>query len=177
MLVSRPGARLRKARITIQISPSGRLSVLVRTRMQLIWKLSIWLQPSGRAHNWYGNCMLKFSRPDVHPPWSGRVKPYMEITCSGHETARKSVSHRPDAALKQERFLAKFLKYPVAQLSVRTASVHITAVAHSAPQPINRGPWALRTARLRYWIPQERKEVQDPSEAVTSVLRYIWSLS
>jgi hypothetical protein len=60
---------------------------------------------------------------------------------------------------------------------VRTTSVHITAIAHSAPQPINRGPWALRTARIRYWIPQELKEVQDPSEVVSSVLRYIWSLS
>jgi hypothetical protein len=47
-VVSRLDARLRKARIAIQISPSGRLSVLVRTRVQLIWKLSIRLQPSGR---------------------------------------------------------------------------------------------------------------------------------
>jgi hypothetical protein len=38
--------------------------------------------------------------------------------------------------------------------TVLTAFAHITAVAHSAPQPINRGPWALRTARIRYWIPQ-----------------------
>jgi hypothetical protein len=97
----------------------------------------------------YGNCVLKNCRPDVHPPWSGRAKPYMEITCNGRATVRTSVSHRPDAGLKQERFLAKFLENPVAQLSVRTASVHITAVAHSAPQPINRGPWALRTARIQ----------------------------
>jgi hypothetical protein len=59
------------------------------------------------------------------------------------------------------------------RFTVRTASVHITIVAHSAPQPINRGPWALRTARIRYWILQDLIEVQDPSEAVTSVLRYI----
>jgi hypothetical protein len=64
----------------------------------------------------------------------------MEITCSGRATVRTSVSHRPDAGLKQERFLAKFLENPVAQLSVWTVSVHITVVAHSAPQPINRGP-------------------------------------
>jgi len=48
----------------------------------------------------------------------------------------------------------------------------ITVVAHSAPQPINRGPWALRTTRIRYWIPQELREVQDPSEPISSVLRY-----
>jgi hypothetical protein len=47
-VVYRPDARLRKARIAIQISPFGRLSVLVRTRVQLIWKLPIRLQPSVR---------------------------------------------------------------------------------------------------------------------------------
>jgi hypothetical protein len=47
-VVSRPDVRLLKARIAIQISPSGRLSVLVRTRVLLIWKLLIRLQPSGR---------------------------------------------------------------------------------------------------------------------------------
>jgi len=68
--------------------------------------------------------MLKNCRPDVHAPWSGRAKPYMEITCSGRATVRTSVSHRLDAALKQERFSTKFLENPVAQLSVRTAQVH-----------------------------------------------------
>jgi hypothetical protein len=45
------------------------------------------------------------------------------------------------------------------RFTVRTASVHITTVAHSAPQPINRGPWALRTARIWYWIAQVLREV------------------
>jgi hypothetical protein len=43
---SRPDALIHKARIVIQISPSGRQSALVRTRVQLIWKLPIRLQPS-----------------------------------------------------------------------------------------------------------------------------------
>jgi hypothetical protein len=47
-VVSRPDALINKARIAIQISPSGRQSALVRTRVQLIWKLPIRLQPSGR---------------------------------------------------------------------------------------------------------------------------------
>jgi hypothetical protein len=47
-VVSRPDARLYKARIAIQISRSGRQPALVRTSMQLIWKLPIRLQPSGR---------------------------------------------------------------------------------------------------------------------------------
>jgi hypothetical protein len=79
---------------------------------------------SGRTHSRYGNCVLKNCRPDVHPPWFGRAKPYMEITYSGRATVRTSVSHRPDAALKQERFSAKFSENPVAHLSVRTAQVH-----------------------------------------------------
>jgi hypothetical protein len=43
-----PDALIHKARITIQISPSGRQSALVRTCVQLIGKLPIQLQPSGR---------------------------------------------------------------------------------------------------------------------------------
>jgi hypothetical protein len=47
-VVSRPDVRLRKARIVIQIYQSGGLLVLVRPRVQLIWKLPIRLQPFGR---------------------------------------------------------------------------------------------------------------------------------
>jgi hypothetical protein len=49
---SRPDALIHKERIAIQISPSGRQSALVRTLMQLIWKLPIRLQPSGRLPIW-----------------------------------------------------------------------------------------------------------------------------
>jgi hypothetical protein len=48
----------------------------------------------------------------------------MEITCSGRATVRTTVSHRPNATLKQERFSAKFSENPVALLSVWTAQVH-----------------------------------------------------
>jgi hypothetical protein len=47
-VVSRPNARLLKARITIQISTSGRLIAMVRTCVHQRRKLSIRLQPSGR---------------------------------------------------------------------------------------------------------------------------------
>jgi hypothetical protein len=47
-VVSRPDACLLKARIAIQISPSGRQSALVRTRAHHLRKLPIRLQPSGR---------------------------------------------------------------------------------------------------------------------------------
>jgi hypothetical protein len=47
-VVSRPEVRLLKARIAIHISPSGRLTAMVRTRVHQRRKLSIQLQPSGR---------------------------------------------------------------------------------------------------------------------------------
>jgi hypothetical protein len=47
-VVYRPDARLLKARIAIQLSPSGRQSALVRTRAHQLRKLPIRLQPSGR---------------------------------------------------------------------------------------------------------------------------------
>jgi hypothetical protein len=106
---------------------------MVRTRVQQIWKLRIQLQPSGRALNRYGNCVLKINCSDGHPPWSGRVKPYIEITCSGHVTVQTTVPHRSDAALKQERFSAKISKSLVAQLSIRTAPIFIKTVVHLNP--------------------------------------------
>jgi hypothetical protein len=45
---SRPEALIHKARIAIQISPSGRQSALFRTRVHQLRKLPIRLQPSGR---------------------------------------------------------------------------------------------------------------------------------
>jgi hypothetical protein len=47
-VVSRLDVRLLKARIAIQISPSGRLTTVVRTRFHQRRKLPIQLQPSGR---------------------------------------------------------------------------------------------------------------------------------
>jgi len=48
-VVSRPDALLLKGRIAIQISPSGRLTVMVRTRVHQRRKLPIRLQPSRRV--------------------------------------------------------------------------------------------------------------------------------
>jgi hypothetical protein len=161
---SRPDALIHKARIAIQIPPSGRLSAWFELALSIngnctfdFNRLDAFLPWSGRALNQYGNCVLKINRPDDHPPWSGRAKPYMKITCSGRATVQTTVPHRPDAALKQERFSVKISKILVAQLSIRTAHVHrpddvrIYHCSHPfEPEPINRGPWALRTARIRY---------------------------
>jgi hypothetical protein len=45
------------------------------------------------------------------------------------------------------------------RFTVQTTSVHITAIVHSVPQGINRGPWALRTTRIQYWISQLLRDV------------------
>jgi hypothetical protein len=73
-VVSRPDVRLLKARIAIQIWPSGCLTAMVRTHVHQRRKLPIRLQPSGRVHYRYGNYVLKNGRPDAHPPWSERSR-------------------------------------------------------------------------------------------------------
>jgi hypothetical protein len=90
---------------------------------------------------------LKYSRPDAHPPLSGRVKPYKEITCSGRAIVRTMFHPVRTRLLNRKDFSAKFLENPVAQLSVRTAMTtvwttpnYILPDAHLSPQPINRGP-------------------------------------
>jgi hypothetical protein len=45
---SRPDALTHKARIAIQIQPSGHQSAMIWTRTQQIWKLRVEDQPSGR---------------------------------------------------------------------------------------------------------------------------------
>jgi hypothetical protein len=141
---SRPDALTHKARIVIQIQPSGRQSAWSGCTFNRYGNCVFnFNRPdacpswSGRGLNRYGNFVLKINRPNGHPPWSGPTKAYMEITCSGPATVRTTVPHCPDAALKQERFSAKISEIlshscPSGRFrsTVRTASVLITAVAH-----------------------------------------------
>jgi hypothetical protein len=103
----------------------GKITATVRTMWifrtsALIHKASIaiQIQTSGCQSSWYrcacikyGNCVHQINRPDDHPPSLDARSLYMEITCSERATVRTTGQHRPDAALKQERFLAKFLKF------------------------------------------------------------------
>jgi hypothetical protein len=160
----RPDVLIYKESIAIQIQPFGRLSELSGCAFNRYGngvfnfnRPDACLSWSGRALIRYGNCVLKIYHPDGYPPWSESVSPYMDIIYSGRATARTTVPHHPDSALKQERISAKILEILVAQLFVRTTHVHRpdgTGILHSSrpfkPQPINRGPWALRTARIRF---------------------------
>jgi len=163
-VVSRLDARHHKARIAIQIHPSGRQTALVRTRVHQRRKLPIRLQPSGR--------LPIMVRTRAHQLWKLRVEDqpsersspmvrtrkalygkYLQRTCNRPDDC---VFH-PDASLKHERFSATFSENPVAQLPIRTAMTtvwtapaYISAVAHSLPYPINRGLWALTTSRIRH---------------------------
>jgi hypothetical protein len=65
-VVSHPHTRLFKARIAIQISPSGRLTAVVRTRVHQRRKLLIRLQPSGR--------LPIMVRTSAHQIWKLRVE-------------------------------------------------------------------------------------------------------
>jgi hypothetical protein len=65
-VVSRPDTRLLKARITIQISSSGHLTAVVRTRVRQRRKLPIRLQPSGR--------LPLMVRTHAHHIWKLRVE-------------------------------------------------------------------------------------------------------
>lgn len=70
----------------------------------------IYLSWSERTHIRYGNCVLKFSRPDAHSLWSGHAKPVMEITCSGRTSVQTIEPSRPDKVLIQKRFLREFFR-------------------------------------------------------------------
>jgi len=127
---SRPDALIHKASIVIQIQTSGR---------QLSW--------SGRSCIKYRNCIHQINRPDDNPPSLDARSLNMEITCSERETVQMTGQRSPDAALKQERFLAKFLEFQsyscpsrLPMTTVRMAPSVIKPDAHLSCQPINRGP-------------------------------------
>jgi hypothetical protein len=127
---SRPDVLIHKASIAIQIQTSGRQSE---------W--------SERSSIIYGNCLHQISCPDDHPLGPDARSLYMEITCSGRATVRTTGHHRPDEALKQEIFSAKFLEFQMhsylfgrPMTTVWTAPSFIKLDAHLNCQPINRGP-------------------------------------
>jgi len=82
-----------RASIVIQFQTSRRLSAL-----------------SGRAYIIYGNCVHQINRPDGHSPDLDARSLYKEIACSESGTVKTRGHHRSDAAQKQERILAKFLR-------------------------------------------------------------------
>jgi hypothetical protein len=85
-----PNALIHKASIVIQIQTSG---------CQSAW--------FGSAYIKYGNCVHHINHPNDHQHGPNARSLYMEITCSECTTGHL----RPDVALKQERFSAKFLEF------------------------------------------------------------------
>jgi hypothetical protein len=101
--------------------------------------------------------MLKNSRPNAHPPWSGRSKAlegnYLQWTCDRPD----DVPSHLEKVLKQERFSREIFRKSCRTIvrpdgpcppSGRRPGIFFPD-AHLSPQPINRGPCALRTARIR----------------------------
>jgi hypothetical protein len=66
---------------------------------------------SERAYDRYENCVQQITCLDVHPHDPDARSLNKEITCSGSATVWTIVPHRPDAALKRERFLAKISEF------------------------------------------------------------------
>jgi hypothetical protein len=127
---SHPDALIHKASIVIQIQTSRRKSA---------W--------SRRACIKYGNCVLQINRLDNHPPCPDTRSLCIEISCSRRATVWMTVHHRPDAALKQERFSAKVLEFQSyncrsgrPMTTIWMAPNFIKPDAHLNCQPINRGP-------------------------------------
>lgn len=162
---SHPDELINKARIGIQISPSGHLSALVRTRVRQLRKLPIRLQLSGRLPTMVRmRTQQKWKlRVEVQP--SNRSSPmvrtrealygsYLQRTCDHPDDyallSGTRLLNMKDFQRKSRKFWSHNCPSRRPRFTIRTTSVHITAVAHYAPQPINRGPWALRTARIRY---------------------------
>jgi hypothetical protein len=108
------------------------------------WRSTVWtaipLGPDGRSLIW------KLLAMNMRP--SARL-------CL---TVQTWLSNRKDFQLKSQKLWSHSCPSRRLRFTPRTAFVHITAVAHLNPQPINRRPWALRTARIRYWIPLELRE-------------------
>jgi hypothetical protein len=126
---SHPIKLIHKASIAIQIQTS---------RHQSSW--------SGRACIKYGNCVHHINHSDDHPPSPDARSLYMEITCSKRATVQTTGQQRQDAALKQERFSAKFSKFRSyscpsrrPMTTVRTAPNFIKPDTHLNCQPINKG--------------------------------------
>jgi hypothetical protein len=162
---SHPDALLLKARISIQIQPFGRQSAVIRTRVHLMWKLRIQLQPSGRLPIMFWTRATQIWKLCVEDEPSGRPSPLVwtlesliwkllatDMRPSGRQclTVQTRLSYMKDFQRKSQKFWSHSCPSGRLRFTVRTASVHITAVAHLNPQPINRGPWALRTSRIRY---------------------------
>jgi hypothetical protein len=138
------------------------------------------------AFNRYWNCVFNFNSPDAYLWWSGRELNRYGNAC-WRSTVRMTIPLGPDARSLIWKLLATDMRLSgrhshtvQMQLSNRKdfqrksqklcrivvrpdggpeSSVLITTIAHLNPQPINRGPWALRTARIRYWIPLKLREL------------------
>jgi hypothetical protein len=74
-------------------------------------------------------------------------------------TVRTRLSNRKDFQRKSLKFWSHSCLSGQPMSTVLAVSIYFTEVAHLNPQPINRGPWALRTARIWYWIPSELREL------------------
>jgi hypothetical protein len=123
---------------------------MVWTRAPQIWKLRVEDQPSRRL-----SPLVQKRKSLIWKLLTTNVRP------SGQQclTVLTRLSNRKDFQRKSQKFWSYNCLSVWLRFTIWTTSIHITAVAHLNHQPINRGPWALRTARIRYWIPLELRKL------------------
>jgi hypothetical protein len=153
-VVSRPDALIHKARIVIQISPSRLQSALVRiraTNMEIADSTSTVRTPAFHGPN------ARIADMEI-ACWRIAVRTFIplgpdarsliwkllaaDVRPSRHQclTVRTRLLNKNDFQRNFWKILSHSCPSGRLRFTVRTASLHITIVAHSAPQPINRGP-------------------------------------
>jgi hypothetical protein len=130
---SHPDPPIHKARIAIQIQPS---------ECQSAW--------SGRAFNRYGNCIFNFYRPDACLSWSGRVliryrNCVLKINRLDNSTSPSGCGSQTGKIFSEN---LRNTGHTVARPDGPSRIFYCSRIFE--PQPINRGPWALTTARIQY---------------------------
>jgi hypothetical protein len=99
-VVSRSDAHLHKARIAIQIHPSGRQTALVRMRVHQRRKLSIRLQQSGRLPIMVRTRAHQLWKLHVEDQPCGRSSPMVRTREALYGKYLQRTCNRPDAVLK-----------------------------------------------------------------------------
>jgi hypothetical protein len=130
---------------------------MVRTHALQIWKLRVEELPSGRSSPMVRTCeafIWKLLTADVRS--SGRC-----AIPSGRGSYTGKIS-----PLNFRKILLHSCPLGRPMSTVRTALGYILLDAHLSPQPINRVPWALGAARIRYLIPQLLRDVIFPLKPI-----------
>lgn len=128
-------------KLLIRLQPSRRLPVMVWMHAHQIWKLRVEVQPSRRSFLMVRTCEACYGnylqQTCIFP--DDRVIPSRRCSYTGKISPRKF-----------QKILLHSCLFGRPWFTIRTALRQILPNAHFDLQTINKGPWALRAARIRY---------------------------